>query len=58
MAAHVLKLPGWQGGLREPYLPAPESELARFRDGLLALRIPEIDELASAAGLGMPDRTA
>lgn len=58
MAATVLKLPGWQGGLREPYLPAPESELTRFRDGLLALRIPEIDELASAAGLSVPGLTA
>ncbi len=54
MAMKVLKLPGGEGGIREPYQMPPEDELKRFTDGLLRLGIPEIDELAQAAGLKNP----
>ena len=54
MAFKVLKLPGGEGGLRKPYLMPEDSELQRFTDGLLRLRIPEVDELARAAGLSIP----
>lgn len=51
MGMKALKLPGGEGGPREPYrLPAAE-EMARFTEGLLALGVPEIDEQARAAGL-------
>jgi 4-hydroxy-tetrahydrodipicolinate synthase len=54
MAMKVLKIPGGEGGVRGPYqLPANE-EVQKFADGLLRLRIPEIDELAQAAGLRVP----
>ena len=33
----------------------PPAEVDAFRDGLLALRIPEIDEMARAARLSIPD---
>ena len=55
MAMMVLKLPGGEGGLRRPYLMPPPAEVDAFRDGLLALRIPEIDEMARAARLSIPD---
>src|SRR5262249_39158083 len=51
MAMRVLKLPGGEGGVRPPYMLPPEEEMQRFTDGLLKLRIPEIDEMAKAAGL-------
>src|SRR5262249_42296140 len=54
MFMHVLKLPGWEGGLREPCRLPPEAELKKFADGLLRLRVPEIDEMAKAAGLSLP----
>jgi dihydrodipicolinate synthase/N-acetylneuraminate lyase len=54
MAMRVLKIPGGEGGLRGPYVMPPESELEKFADGLLRLRIPEISELARAAGLTVP----
>ena len=50
----ILKLPGWQGGLRKPYLMPPEDELRAFTDTILRLRIPEIDAMARAAGLPLP----
>jgi hypothetical protein len=34
-------------------MPA-EEELQKFSEGLLRLRLPEIDELARAAGLTLP----
>lgn len=46
----VLKLPGGEGGLREPYQLPTESEMRKFVAGLLKLDIPEIDELADLAG--------
>ena len=54
MAMKVLKLPGGEGGIREPYQMPPEDELKRFTEGLLRLGIPEIDEMARAAGLTVP----
>ena len=51
MAMKVLKLPGGEGGMREPYRMPPADELARFAEGLVALRVPEIEEQARAAGL-------
>lgn len=54
MAMRVLKLPGHEGGLREPYLMPPDDEIARFADGLVRLGIPEINEQAKAAGLTVP----
>ena len=56
MCMKVLKLPGGEGGLRRPYLMPPDEELHKFRDGLLKLHVPEIDELALAAGLQLPAR--
>ena len=50
MAMKVLKLPGGEGGPRKPYLLPPADELDRFRDGLLKLGIPEIDEIVRADG--------
>lgn len=51
MAMRVLKLPGGEGGLRLPYLMPPDEEIERFARGLLALNLPELDDLARAAGL-------
>ena len=47
----TLKLPGGEGGLLLPYLMPPDDEVERFARGLLALNIPELDDLAMAAGL-------
>jgi len=52
MALRVFKLPGGEGGLRQPYLMPTDAEVERFTSGLLALGLAEIDELARAAGLG------
>jgi len=54
MAMKVLKLPGGEGGIREPYLIPDADELAEFTQGLLRLRIPEIEKQAIAAGLRIP----
>lgn len=51
MAIAVLKLPGWQGGLRKPYLMPTETVMHDFTARLLQLGIPEIDDLAREAGL-------
>jgi 4-hydroxy-tetrahydrodipicolinate synthase len=51
MAMRILKLPGGEGGLRLPYLMPPDEEVERFARGLLALDVPELDDLAKAAGL-------
>jgi len=56
MAMRIFKLPGWQGGLREPYRMPPDEEVQRFQDGLLRLGLPEIEEQARAAGLELPAR--
>ncbi len=54
MAIRGLKRPGWQGEPRRPYLMPSEAEQKTFMDGLLKLRVPEIDEYAHAAGLVLP----
>jgi dihydrodipicolinate synthase/N-acetylneuraminate lyase len=58
MAMRAFRLPGGEGGPRPPYLPEPEPEYRRFLDGLLRLRIREIDDLARAAGVGLPAEAA
>jgi hypothetical protein len=50
----TLRLPGWEGGLRKPYLMPPDDEMRSFRDALLRLRVPEIDAMARSAGLAVP----
>ena len=55
MALKVFKLPGGEGGLREPYKMPNDDEVKEFTEGVLRLRIPEIDELARAANLKLPD---
>lgn len=54
MAMKVLKFPGGEGGLRRPYIMAPDDEVQKFADGLVRLRVPEIDEYARKAGLSVP----
>jgi dihydrodipicolinate synthase/N-acetylneuraminate lyase len=51
MAMKVLKLPGGEGGIREPYLMPPPGDVAIFTEGLLKLGIAEINEQARIAGL-------
>lgn len=51
MCMQVLRLPGWEGGLRKPYLMPPDDEMDDFAAALLRLRVPEIDTMARAAGL-------
>ena len=51
MALKTFKLPGGEGGLREPYLMPDESELAAFAEAMLALDVPEINDMAKAAGI-------
>jgi 4-hydroxy-tetrahydrodipicolinate synthase len=54
MCMRALKLPGGEGGVREPYYPEKQAVYDKFIDGLLRLRIPEIDALAKKAGLSIP----
>jgi dihydrodipicolinate synthase/N-acetylneuraminate lyase len=51
MAMRFLKLPGGEGGLREPYRMPPPEEYRRFTTALMRLGIPEIEEQARAAGI-------
>ena len=51
LALKAFKLPGWEGGVREPYVLPDDTELARFIDGALRLDVPEINEMARAAGV-------
>ena len=51
MAMKFLKLPGWEGGLRRPYLMPADDVVSAFGERLLRLGIPEIDATASAAGV-------
>jgi hypothetical protein len=53
MCLRVLKLPGGDGGVRMPYLMPSDDEVEKFGQGLLALHIPELDELAQSAGLNV-----
>lgn len=54
MGMRFLKMPGGEGGLREPYRMPPEEEYKAYCDGLLKLRIPEIDARARAIGIALP----
>ncbi len=51
MCMQILRLPGWEGGLRKPYLMPPEPEMRAFADSLLALGNPEIEAMAAEAGV-------
>jgi dihydrodipicolinate synthase/N-acetylneuraminate lyase len=55
MCMRILLLPGWEGGLRKPYLMPDDDEIRGLTDALLRLRVPEIDEMARAAGLRVPE---
>lgn len=54
MAMKVLKLPGWEGGLRKPYLMPDDQILRDFGRRLFRLGILEIDDMARVAGLNIP----
>jgi dihydrodipicolinate synthase/N-acetylneuraminate lyase len=54
MCMRILRLPGWQGGLRKPYLMPGDDAMHDFANALLRLRVPEIDAMARAAGLHVP----
>lgn len=47
MAIRALKLPGWEGGLRAPYLMPTDVEMELYARGLFALGIQEIVDHAS-----------
>jgi dihydrodipicolinate synthase/N-acetylneuraminate lyase len=51
MAMKILKLPGWEGGLRRPYLMPSDDVVRGFAERLLRLGIPEIEAMARAAGV-------
>jgi dihydrodipicolinate synthase/N-acetylneuraminate lyase len=51
MALKAFKLPGGEGGLREPYLMPAEHEIRLFIDAVLALDIPEVNDMARRAGI-------
>jgi hypothetical protein len=51
MCMRIFRLPGWEGGLRKPYLMPPDEEMERFTSALLRLHVPEIDAMARAAGV-------
>ena len=51
MALRAFRLPGGEGGLREPYLMPDDEAMAQLVDALLALGNPEIDRMAAGAGL-------
>jgi 4-hydroxy-tetrahydrodipicolinate synthase len=53
MMMKTLGIPGW--GIRGPYRMAPDAVQHEFIDGLLRLRMPEIDDMARAAGIPLPD---
>jgi dihydrodipicolinate synthase/N-acetylneuraminate lyase len=54
MCMRILRLPGWEGGLRKPYLMPSDDEVRDFTTALLRLRVPEIDAMAREAGLRVP----
>jgi dihydrodipicolinate synthase/N-acetylneuraminate lyase len=41
----AFRLPGWEGGVREPCLMPDEAEITAFGEGLLALGVPEFSAL-------------
>lgn len=46
MVMRAFRLPGWEGGVREPHMMYDDAEIDRFRTGALALDVPEINEMA------------
>lgn len=50
MVMKAFKLPGWEGGVRPPFVAYNGAELDRFVAGALELGIPEISDMARAAG--------
>jgi 4-hydroxy-tetrahydrodipicolinate synthase len=52
MMMRVFGIRGW--GLRSPYVMPTDEERQEFTAGLLRLRLPEIDDLARAAGISPP----
>jgi hypothetical protein len=51
MFMKAFKLPGGEGKLPDPYLGYSDAEAAHFAKGILELNVPEISEMARAAGL-------
>ena len=51
MFMKAFKLPGGEGGLREPYQMPPAEEMQKFVEGCLRVGVPEITDQARAAGL-------
>ena len=51
MYLREFKQPGGAGRLPDPYVHWPEAEYDRFRRGILALGIPEVQETAKLAGV-------
>ena len=51
MSLRVFKQPGGEGGLREPFLWPAEATVRKFTEGLLALDIPEVNDMARQAGI-------
>ncbi|HEY4202765.1 MAG TPA: dihydrodipicolinate synthase family protein [Devosiaceae bacterium] len=51
MFLKAFKCPGGEGGLRRPYSLPGDAEIQRFAQGLVALDVPEINELAATAGI-------
>jgi dihydrodipicolinate synthase/N-acetylneuraminate lyase len=51
MVMKAFRLPGWEGGVREPQLMPDDAEIDRFTRGALALGVPEINDMAAEAGL-------
>lgn len=51
MAMRAFKLPGAAGGVRPPFVDLDETEVERFAQGMVALDIPEVNEMARTAGI-------
>lgn len=51
MPLKAFKLAGKDGAVRDPYVPVPEADIARYLSAVLSLNIPEVTELATEAGL-------
>jgi dihydrodipicolinate synthase/N-acetylneuraminate lyase len=54
MFMRTFKLPGWEGGVREPCLLPPNEEIEAFAKGLDALHVPEFEELTAARSAAWP----
>ena len=49
MAWKILKLPGGEGGVREPYVLPAADQIKQFEDAMPGVGLPELDELLRAA---------